>query len=131
MQKLLSLAFVAFVVVVGARWAMIAFDDAALSNEMTGVPGSIASRENHAAAIASLIETRAQQAHCAVIEDGIKVDLSGVEVRGKPPNEQFWQKVDLNLKCKRKNALFILRTVELKASMDMMVQGGHEEHFPR
>ena len=131
MQKLVSFGFVAFVVVVAARWAMISFDDAALSNEMTGVPGSIASLENHAPAIASVIGERAEKAHCAVIEDGIKVDLADVVVRGKPPNEQYWQKVDLSLKCKRKNALFMLRTLELKASMDIMVQGGHEDHFPR
>ncbi len=131
MQKLLSFAFVGAVAVVAAHWAMVSFDDAALSNEMTGVPSSLASRENNAASIASLIETRAQQAHCAVIQDGITVDLAPVEVRGRAPNEQFWQKVDLKLRCKRPNAFFLQRTVELKASMDMMVQGGHEDHFPR
>jgi hypothetical protein len=129
MQKLLSYAFVLAGVLVAARWAMITFDDLMLKSDVSGVPSSLSGR-NNAASIASTIGTRAVEKKCLPIEDGIEVDVAPIDLRGTPPNQQAWQVVSMTLRCQRKNALFMTKTVVITHSLDMMVPGGVPSHYP-
>ncbi len=130
MQRLFTFVFVVGLIALGTRWAMVAFDDAQLKNDITGVPGSTASNRNHAHDIAINMQEVAERHHCEVIENGIDVDLAAPVVRGKPPNEQWWQMVNMHLQCKRPNVVFAKKTLELKIALDMMVGGGEAEHWP-
>lgn len=130
MQRIVSWVLIAALVLVGVRFTLISFDDAALQNEVSGVPSSLAAKENDAQSIASLIRTRAQQAKCEVAQDGIEVDLAQPVIRGQPPHDQAWQMVTMQLHCRRRNALFQMRMLDVKVALEMMVPSGHADHWP-
>ena len=130
MSKLLTVAFIAAVGLFGSRLAMGAVSDLQLKNDLTGVPGSTASNQNHAFDIAKTLGEVAEKHDCKPVDSSIEVDHEEPVLRGTPPTTAYWQWVTMKISCVRTHAFFMKRPIVFEIKLEMFVGGGRKEHWP-
>jgi len=130
MRTLLIILFVGWLVVTASRWAFVSIDDGTLFSEIANTPISMADSEYRASSIASIIAARCEQAKCAPIIDGIEVDVKAPVAEGRGANIKMSQEILTHVQCRRRNALFLMKTLDMKTRVVLPVGSGFANRWP-